>query len=50
MEGVWKALFFEGKYDTKMEFTERWLGWKLKTLSWDRLDTLWNNILKNKNL
>ena len=24
--GVSKALFFEGKYDSKMEFPERWGG------------------------
>ena len=32
--GVSKALFFEGKYDTKMEFPEGW-GFKLKNLPWE---------------
>ena len=39
--GVCKAPFFQGKYDTKMEFMERlWEFIKLKTLSWDSFDTL----------
>ena len=36
--GVSKALFFEGKYDTKMEFPERWEGeggFNLKNLPWE---------------
>ena len=34
--GVSKALFFEGKYDTKMEFPEGWGGgFKLKNLPWE---------------
>ena len=34
--GVSKALFFEGKYDSKMEFPEGWRGGvKLKNLPWE---------------
>ena len=36
--GFSKTLFFEGKYDTKMEFPEGWGGgggFKLKNLPWE---------------
>ena len=34
-EGFSKALFFEEKYDTEMEFLEGWWGFKLKNLPWE---------------
>ena len=34
-KGVSKAQFFERKYDTKMEFPEGWVGFKLKIPPWE---------------
>ena len=43
--GVSKALFFEGKYHTKMEFPEKWGTSNYKTFRGWGMDIFWNNTL-----
>ena len=41
-----KVLFFEGKYDTKMEFSEGW-GVQTKKPSVEGVDIFWNNTISS---
>ena len=44
--GVSKAQIYEGKYGTKMEFSEGWEGSILKTFRGRGMDIFWNNTFK----